>query len=795
MVANAKSTKTSSTTVGDVLDAIASGKWAKEVKAITTGYTKAFEVAQREGKADPAAAAKEAVRKAKLKLPAVLFSGRFSHRAADALETHSGLLCLDMDNCAAPAELRAKLATDKHVASAFISPTASGVKAVVRVKADASAHAASFAAAKKHFGEAYRVSVDEACKDVSRLCFASHDPDAFIREEAAKILEPLPQAEQEEQQQPPPKLEPEAETYESLPRPCYRVYHAPWSHGGKLHPRGTWYHGRTVTSKGETVDTDERVCAPLDVLAKTSARGMEYGRLVEFVTSDGGTKRHIVPMRLFAGRGDEALGELLSLGLETVRRHQRHVLSYIQEATPAVRYTTALCTGWQNNDVFVLPDEIIAPPGHPEKTWYGGRDFESPYQRAGSLMDWQEKVAALAQGNPNLIGAICASLAGPLLYTFGINGSLLHFFGSTSIGKTTVLSVAASAWGGGEVDGNNRYIRSWQATAVGVEAIASLHSDTLVVLDELHLCDPKVLDPTIYAFANGHGKSRGNVHASLRPTKHWRVLGLSSGEVSSATWLRTAGITVRSGQSVRMFDIPVQGKFGAFDSLHGWQSAGDFVHSLYRSTVTHFGHAGPAFVRALIEENPDLDDYLGAALKNFKYGDNVQGRAARVFAVLAVAGALARHYGVVPWDNEHEPIDACVTLFTRWKDQLIASGAETPASRICQLVATYLSRYGDARFSNIEGGEPNEPRVFDRAGYWEQIGGHRIYLLRGDALLDAAKGYDLREIGGALKSSTALYRVGGDGRHLTVLTRTPHGTREWFYYVDPEKLDPGAAAK
>ena len=30
--------------------------------------------------------------------------------------------------------------------------------------------------------------------------------------------------------------------------------------------------------------------------------------------------------------------------------------------------------------------------------------------------------------------------------------------------------------------------------------------DTLAVLDELHLCDPKVLDPVIYAFANSHGK-------------------------------------------------------------------------------------------------------------------------------------------------------------------------------------------------------------------------------------------------------------------------------------------------
>ena len=162
------------------------------------------------------------------------------------------MLCVDMDNCAAPAELRAKLATDKHVLAAFISPTGSGVKVLVRVKADASLHAASFAAARKHFGETFGVSVDEACKDVSRLCFASYDPDAFIREEDAEILEPLPQA---EQQQPPPKPEPEAETYESLPRPCYRVYHD-LETGDIWYPAGTWFPStRTGHQQGQRPST------------------------------------------------------------------------------------------------------------------------------------------------------------------------------------------------------------------------------------------------------------------------------------------------------------------------------------------------------------------------------------------------------------------------------------------------------------------------------------------------------------------------------------------------------------
>ena len=379
-------------------------------------------------------------------------------------------------------------------------------------------------------------------------------------------------------------------------------------------------------------------------------------------------------------------------------------------------------------------------------------------------------------------------------YKFGINGALPHLVGQSSIGKTTVLSAAASAWGGGEADGRNRFIRSWQTTAVGIEAIASLHSDTLVVLDELHLCDPRVLDPVIYAFANGIGKSRGNVHACLRPTKTWRVFGLSSGEVSSATWLHTGGFAARSGQAVRMLDIPVQGKFGAFDDLHG-------AHPQRFRPRALSQHSHPLRPRrsgvcpALIEENPDLDELLARAMANFQYSDPVQGRAARMFAVVAVAGALAQHFGIVPWPGQQRRSTPAVTLYGRWREELIASGAETPAARICQMVATYISRFGDARFSDVEGGGDDEPRVYDRAGYWEKIDDKRIYLLRSDALLDAAKGHDLREIGNALKSAGALYKVGGDGRHLAVLTRTPYGTREWFYYVDIEKLDPEKRAE
>ena len=192
MVSSAVETRTYPTTCGEVLEGIRSGKWEKLVKRVSSGYAKAFETAVEEGKPDPAVAAKKAVHTKKRELPAVTWSGAFSERVDSAIESHSGLLCVDVDNCQDPADIRAKLANDPYIQAAFISPTGTGCKALVRIPPQAVAHAQSFAAARKHFKEAHNVTIDEACKNLSRLCYIAHDADAFIRNEEAEILEPLP---------------------------------------------------------------------------------------------------------------------------------------------------------------------------------------------------------------------------------------------------------------------------------------------------------------------------------------------------------------------------------------------------------------------------------------------------------------------------------------------------------------------------------------------------------------------------------------------------------------------------
>jgi hypothetical protein len=142
--------------------------------------------------------AKQTAGEIKKQLPAVMWCGTFSSRekpASDKLISHSGLLCADLDslNGELPA-VREKLSDSPYLWTLFESPSGDGLKAVFRVPADLAKHAGSFRAVEQHVKRLTGVQIDEACKDVARLCFLSYDPE-LIHKANAREIEPLPEPE------------------------------------------------------------------------------------------------------------------------------------------------------------------------------------------------------------------------------------------------------------------------------------------------------------------------------------------------------------------------------------------------------------------------------------------------------------------------------------------------------------------------------------------------------------------------------------------------------------------------
>lgn len=113
----------------------------------------------------------------KQRLPSICFSGTFGERNNSSLKNHSGLICLDFDKVVNPTELKNKLRSDNTIYSAFISPSGNGVKALVRIPKNN--HLASFLALKEKYP-----AIDDACKDVSRVCYESYDPEIWVNPHA-----------------------------------------------------------------------------------------------------------------------------------------------------------------------------------------------------------------------------------------------------------------------------------------------------------------------------------------------------------------------------------------------------------------------------------------------------------------------------------------------------------------------------------------------------------------------------------------------------------------------------------
>lgn len=185
MVSNAKGTETTHLRVSDILHSIKTGEWQEPVGRIRAEYARAA----REER-DP----KEAVDKLKKALPGVLWSGQFSTRKgtvplSEKLVRYSGILCADLDHLGDRLEyIWSILATSPHVWAIFRSPTGTGLKVLFRIPPNAESHRDSFSAVQKYVRDFAGCEIDEACSDVTRLCFVSYDPELWLAASEPELL-------------------------------------------------------------------------------------------------------------------------------------------------------------------------------------------------------------------------------------------------------------------------------------------------------------------------------------------------------------------------------------------------------------------------------------------------------------------------------------------------------------------------------------------------------------------------------------------------------------------------------
>lgn len=535
---------------------------------------------------------------------------------------------------------------------------------------------------------------------------------------------------------------------------------------------GVWYHGVKISKDGFAAPDNRYICPPLYIEAGScDGTDNNYGLLIRFINQRGNWANWLMPREMLAGRGDDIAATLQSKGFATNKIAD--LKQYLNSANPNKRLECALKTGWHGVNTFVLPDKVIG--ARDDVFFQSSHNIKAEYGVKGSIEQWQRDLSALCLGNPLMLFQVSVAFTGALLKKVNLPYAGFHVVGGSSKGKTTGQLVAASVWGG------KGFNKTWNSTANGLEAIAVMYNDGLLALDELGNSKAKEVDNIIYLLANGKGKNRATVNGVARTTHEWRVALLSNGEKTLDEHLASEGITIKGGQSVRFLEIPVFGKYGAFDDLHGFDDGGALSIEIQRLVEQIYGDAGITYLEQLAVDERDFHQSLNDTANRFKFDGmcDQEGRAVRMFALVALAGELATEYGVTGW-QQGEATEAVRACIAQWLENKGTGNTEDLA--ILEAVRSYVGKYGDLRFT-IRSPSQSHDRTAptgERSGWFEYKDDSKLWLFLPVGLREATKGYDFKQVVRVLVDKGWL-SVGSEGRP-DIQTRID-GEKQRLYHV------------
>ena len=266
------------------------------------------------------------------------------------------------------------------------------------------------------------------------------------------------------------------------------------------------------------------LCGRLDIRAQTrDDKSREWGRFLTWQDNDHVPHSWAMPNELLQSDGVRVRSELARLGLAIApgRNERELLLTYLQMWSVDQRARCVERLGW-HGPVYVVPSETIGEENE-HVVFQNTHALEPAFSTAGTTEEWRDHIATLARGNSRIVFAVCVALAGPLIEPAGEYSGGFHIRGSSSTGKSTALCMAASVSGS-----PSHYCRLWRATANGLEGMAALHNDGVLILDELGQVDPREAGEAAYMLANGLGKARAARDGTARASAKWRLLFLSA---------------------------------------------------------------------------------------------------------------------------------------------------------------------------------------------------------------------------------------------------------------------------
>jgi putative DNA primase/helicase len=382
--------------------------------------------------------------------------------------------------------------------------------------------------------------------------------------------------------------------------------------------------------------------------------------------------------------------------------------------------------GWYNK-MFVLPGLVVG--GENDGVIYETECTKGSVSQSGTLKEWQKDVAKYCVSNSRLVFAVSTAFASVLMKVCDIDTNAgFHFVGSSSIGKTTTLKVAASVFG------NREYIKSWRTTDNGLEGISAKHNDCLLILDEMGQVDSAKIGEIAYMLAGGSGKTRSDIYGDPRDVKRWRLLLLSSGEIDLSTHMADSRKITHAGQEVRLINIPAKpdiNSHGIFENIHGFNSGAAFVEYLSEASNKYYGAPILEFIRHVIEDHEKIRTRFRKELPAIKSvflpkeSEEQDERVFTMFSFIGFTGELASEYNITAW-NRREALSAAIACFSSWLEEKDGTGNQEKRALLDQ-VKLFFELYSNSRFPDIY---DDKIKPLNAAGYRHTVStGETVYYV------------------------------------------------------------------
>jgi hypothetical protein len=205
-----------------------------------------------------------------------------------------------------------------------------------------------------------------------------------------------------------------------------------------------------------------RICDALWHLGNaTRADGSDAADIVKFLDCTGASRVVVLPRKdsaITTARMFERLADN-NFDVPQWKATRDHLVSYLAECRRAPKRTFLLVDrmGWHGNS-FVIGTDVIAHDAVIDIRLDGplAKDVDK-FGLGGTSDEYRKNVLERARYSSRLMTGLALALLAPLAHIIGLENGGINFVGDKGIGRTSILRVIGSFWGGGKVE----YYKTW----------------------------------------------------------------------------------------------------------------------------------------------------------------------------------------------------------------------------------------------------------------------------------------------------------------------------------------------